>query len=250
VKIKRKPLRPAKGGRPAYVIGWSFALPTTTDLKFWFDLEYGGPLKIEPEPGPSPTRFRVSHAIWNTTLLFPLPQAESQSWKDQLEWGHGQAAILLQRHAPPSQACDTQLFSSRLARGLTLLSEGTAYDVGTGSFLNPSDWKDRPLAEFHLDEHVAIIQPDSEGPTAEWFRTMGLSKFGLDELETARPRGLPGGPTRDILLRAAVELLMSGQSPKVGSMFTLSDPRQDIHVLSHRTIPHAAGPLSVRLLRW
>lgn len=252
MKIKRKPPKPAQGGRPAFVIGSSFSLPTTTDLKFWFDLEYGGPLKIEPEPGgPSfPSRFTVTHAIWSTTIISPVPEEEADRWKEQLQWGHAHAAIVLHRSAPPAQACDAQLFSGRLARGLTLLAEGTAYDVRTGAFLNPSDWKDRPLALFQLEDHVAIQPQDSEDPTSEWFRTMGLSKFGLDELETARPRGLSSTATTATLLELAATLIQTGQNLKVGSTIGLPSAGTKIQVVSHRTIPHTTGPLSIRRLQW
>lgn len=252
LKIKRKPPKPAKGGRPAFVVGWSFSLPTITDLKFWFDLEYGGPLKIAPETGttPSSARLTLSHALWSTSIICPLPEDEARLWQDQLQWGHAHAAAVLQRQAAPAQTCDTQLFLRRLARGLALLSEGTSYDVQTESFQNPSDWKDRPLTTFLLEDHVTVVQSDTEDPTSEWFRTMGLSKFGLDELETARPRGLASRPTIDMLLQLSAALIQTGHNPKVGT--TIVSPLIDlpVQVVSHRTVPRAAGPLPVRQVRW
>lgn len=252
MKIKRKPLKPSKSSRPAFLVGWSFGLPTTPDLKNWFDLEYGGPLKIAAESNAtnSGSRFTLSHALWSTSLICPLPAEEAAHWREHLHWGHQQAAAILHRAVPPAQAPDMQVFVSRLARGLTLLSEGTSYDVQTGAFFNPSDWTDRPLTSFLLDDHITVTQQDTEDPTAEWFRTMGLSKFGLDELETSRPRGLAAQPTIDRLLHLAGEILRAGQNPKVGA--TLDSPLLDarVEVVAHRTVPHTTGPLAVRQVRW
>ncbi|GKS59831.1 hypothetical protein YTPLAS18_33580 [Nitrospira sp.] len=252
MKIKRKAPKPGKAGRPAFVVGWSFSLPTITDLKFWFDLEYGGPLKLVPENGATAScvRMTLSHIQWSTSLVCPLPEEESERWRHQLHWGHTQTAAILHRQGPPSQARDLQLFLSRLARGLVLLSEGTSYDVHTEAFGNPSDWKDRTLTSFWLDDHVTVIQPEAEDPTSEWFRTMGLTKFGLDELETARPRGLAGGRTIEILMDAAETILDSGQNPTVGSTIHAARNGLTLHIVSHRTLPHTTGPLPIRRLQW
>ncbi len=252
MRIKRKPLKPAKGSRPAFIVGWSFSLPTLTDLKFWFDLEYGGPLRIVPESGTSPSsaRMTLAHAEWSTSLICPLPEDESQLWREQLQWSHAQAAAVLHRHVPPAQTRDMQLFLSRLARGLTLLSEGTSYDLQTGAYWNPSDWKDHPLTSFWLEDHVRVTQRDTEDPTSDWFQTSGLAKFGLDELETARPRGLSSHPTTEILLHLATALMESGQNPKVGSALTSPLVEGPVTVTSHRTVPHVTGPMAVRQVRW
>lgn len=252
MKIKRKPLKPSKSSRPAFLVGWSFGLPTTPDLKNWFDLEYGGPLKIMAEANAtaSSARFTVTHALWSTSLICPLPDDEAAQWRERLQWGHRHAAAILHRAVPPAQAPDMQVFVSRLARGLTLLSDGTSYDMQTGTFFNPSDWTDRPLTTFQLDEHITVSQQDSEDPTSEWFRTLGLSKFGFDELETARPRGLAAQPTIDRLLQLAADIMHNGNNPKVGT--SLDSPLLDVRidVVAHRTVPHTTGPLAVRQVRW
>jgi hypothetical protein len=160
------------------------------------------------------------------------------------------AAMIMQRQVPLAQAFDAHLFGSRLARGLTLLTEGTAYDLTAGSFLNPSDWKDRPLVSFRLADHVTVAQADSADPAHELFLTKGLSKFGMDELETLSPRGLPGQHTIDRLLQIGEELLRSGRTPTVGSTIPLPLLALDVQVIAHRTIPHARGPLSVRRIDW
>jgi hypothetical protein len=258
VKIKRKASHAAKPGRPTFVVGYSFAAPTATDLRFWFDLEYGGPLKLQSEHvSPSAARppstaewIAVSHTTWVATLCLTLPSEQAETWKEQLGWGHPMAALIMQRHAPPGQAFDTHLFSSRLARGLTLLTEGTTYDLATGAFLNPSDWKDRPLVSFRLADHISVLQADSVDPSHEHFQTHGLSKFGMDELETLSPQGLPAHSTMDRLLQIAEELLRSGQNPRVGSTIALPFLALDVHVIAHRTVPHARGPLSIRRIGW
>ncbi|MFO0775570.1 MAG: hypothetical protein U0172_12985 [Nitrospiraceae bacterium] len=247
MKIKRKAPKPSSQDRPAFLVGWSFDAPSPTDLTFWFDLEYGGPLKLQPS---TPSRMTASHALWNTSLVWPLSQAESEQWQSQLGWSHSQVSMVLHRSAPPAAMRDMQLLQSRLARGLTLLSEGTSYDVLTGTFWNPSDWRDRPLSTFDLHDHVTILHPDTEDVTSEWFRTAGLVKFGLDELEVARPRGLSSQPTVDCLLAIAEELLHNGQNPKVGSALSVQEAPSPVEVVGHRTIPHAMGPLAVRRVRW
>jgi hypothetical protein len=253
VKIKRKASRTAKPGRPVFVVGYSFASSTITDLRFWFDLEYGGPLKLQPEhphPPSSSEWIGVSHATWTATLCLALPTEQAETWKQQVGWGHSMAAMIMQRQVPPGQSFDAHLFGSRLARGLTLLTEGTTYDLAAGAFVNPSDWKDRSLASFRLADHVSVAQSDSTDPAHECFQTHGLSKFGLDELEALSPRGLPGQHTIDRLLQIAEELLRSGQNPRVGSALLLPLLALDIQVISHRTIPHAFGPLSIRRIGW
>lgn len=253
MKIKRKTGHSAKPGRPVFIVGYSFAPPTITDLRFWFDLEYGGPLKLQSEPSHPPSSSEgigVSHATWSASLCLALPREQAESWKEQLGWGHSMAAMIMQRQAPPGQAFDAHLFGSRLARGLTLLTEGTAYDLAAGSFLNPSDWQDRPLNSFRLADHVTVSQTDDTDPAHDCFQTHGLSKFGMDELEALSPRGLPGQHTIDRLLQIAEALLHSGRTPTVGSAIPLPRLALDVQVIAHRTIPHVRGPLSVRRIAW
>ncbi|MGE3154944.1 MAG: hypothetical protein AB7G48_20425 [Nitrospiraceae bacterium] len=252
MKIKRKAGRIAKPGRPVFIVGYSFASPTITDLRFWFDLEYGGPLKIHPGQPPSSLTewIDVSHTTWAATLCLALPNEETEPWKEQLGWRHPLAAMIMQRQVPPGEAIEAHLFGSRLARGLTLLTDGTAYDLTAGAFLNPSDWRDRPLASFCLADHVSVVQVDSSDPAHECFQTHGLSKFGMDELEVLSPRGLPGQHTIDRLLRIAEALMHGVRTPTVGSTVSLPLLALDLHVISHRTIPHVRGPLSVRRIGW
>ncbi len=59
---------------------------------------------------------------------------------------------------PPRDMPDTILFAARLARGLTLLTQGTAHDIITNQYVNPSDWQDRPLTHFIAADHIPIMQ--------------------------------------------------------------------------------------------
>ena len=97
---------------------------------------------------------------------------------------------------------DTILFAARLSRGLTLLTQGTAYDLTTQQYLNPSDWKDRGLTGFAVDDHVMIAQDEQVKANEIWCYTLGLSKFGIDELEMFLPRGRAGGLLAGFILDA------------------------------------------------
>ena len=103
--------------------------------------------------------------------------------KEQLAWEHEHVGAVAPAVVPPRDMPDTILFAARLARGLTLLTQGTAYDIITNQYVNPSDWQDRPLTHFVVSDHIPIMQGDDEQSRRTWCYTLGLSKFGVDELE-------------------------------------------------------------------
>lgn len=245
MKIRKKRPKPSGGGLPFYVVGYSPPAPSLTELQLWFDLEYGGPLKVT---GSEPTL--LTHGPWTAWAKIPLPEAAAEDWAMQLDWRHQAAALILRPAVTPQQACDTILHSARLARGLGLLTQGTAYDLGTHTFLNPSDWQDRPLDRFCPSHHILTMQSESPDPMTSWFHTLGLSKFGLDELETFRPTGLPAQPVLDTLHEIAGELLRIGRSPSVGT--TLSLPLQGliVSVIRHRTAAPAGRSMPFREITW
>src|SRR3989442_12272932 len=112
------------------------------------------------------------------------------------------------------RACRASVFHvTRLARGLTLLTGGTAYDTATDSYLNPSDWMDRPLRTFRLDDHLRIEQVEGRADSRVWFHTRGLSKFGLEDIETYRPTGLSERPGIEALTEIAIVRPLCGQQP-------------------------------------
>ena len=152
--------------------------------------------------------------------------------------------------ATKSNAIDVVLHAARLARGVTLLTEGTAYDVTTQAYLNPSDWTDRPLVQFSVKDHVTVVHSDDAERRQDWFYTRGLSKFGLDDIEVFQPVGLPSHTIIENLLGIAEELLRLGQSPTVGSTMLLSHIALSIRVVRHRTYPSADTPLILREIMW
>ena len=150
----------------------------------------------------------------------------------------------------PQQACDLVLFASRLARGLTLLTQGTTYDTVTHTYLNPSDWTDRSLDRFRTADHLTVSQADSPDPQTEWFHTLGLSKFGLDDLEVFRPVGLPARSTLETLAGIADEMVRIGRSPKVGTTMPLPILGLTLTVTRHRTATPAGLSLPFREISW
>ena len=245
MKIKKKLPKPSGSGQPLYVVGYSSPAPSLSELQVWFDLEYGGPLKIK---GGEPAL--LTHGPWNAWAQTALPAAEAEAWASRLDWRHRSAALIPRPSVTPQQACDTILHAARLARGLGLLTQGTVYDPFTHTFLNPSDWQDRPLDRFRLSDHIVAMQSDSPDPTTEWFHTLGMSKFGLDELETFRPTGLPARTTLDTLLEIAGELLRMGRSPAIGATVPLPLQGLTVSVTRHRTASPTGLSLPFRELSW
>lgn len=142
------------------------------------------------------------------------------------------------------------LHVARLARGLTLLAEGTAYDVVTASYYNPSDWGSRELEKFHIKDHVQVEQRDQSQHEKVWFYTRGLEKFGLEELEVYRPIGLPDSPVIDMLLDIGEMLIAGGKIAKVGDCLVLPQTSQLIKVVRHRTDYSFGMRLHLREVTW
>lgn len=248
MKIRKKLPRPSGSGQPCYVIGYSSPAPSAAELQLWFDLEYGGPLKLAASGDTAPAI--AAHGPWSVRLQVALPEADAGAWSERLDWRHPHAGLVLRPSVTPQQACDLVLFTARLARGLTLLTQGTAYDTVIHAYLNPSDWTDRPLDRFRAADHVTVAQADSTDPLTDWFHTLGLSKFGLDELEVFRPVGLPVQPTLETLAGIAEQLLRIGRSPNVGTTLALPLLGLSVAVKRHRTAAPAGLPLPFREITW
>lgn len=252
MKIRRKLPKPPRSKPPLYVIGFS-ASPTPADLQTWFDLAYGGPLSFKTtssgeEPATSP--LMAIHGPWSAWMLFSAPSVQADAWQQRLEWRHTACAAVGIGAAARSQAVDVVLHAARLARGVSLLTEGTAYDVTSQTYLNPSDWTDRPLIQFCGRDHVTVVHADDVERRRDWFYTRGLSKFGLDEIEVFQPVGLPSHTITENLLDIADELLRRGQSPNVGSTMLIPNLAASIRVVRHRTHPSADTPLTLREISW
>lgn len=248
MKIRKKLPKPSGSGQPCYVIGYSSPAPSAAELKMWFDLEYGGPLKLQAPGEDAPST--ATHGPWSARWQIALPQADAGAWSERLDWRHTSAGMVLRPAVTPQRACDLVLFAARLARGLTLLTQGTAYDTVTHTYQNPSDWTDRPLDRFRTADHVTVAQADSPDPHMDWFHTLGLGKFGMDELEVFRPVGLPGQPTLETLAAIADETVRIGRSPNVGTTTPLPLLRLSITVKRHRTAAPAGLSLPFREITW
>ena len=233
MKIRKKSPKPAPAKSPLYLVGYRGAPPSLEELKIWYDLQYGGPLTcLQHEAG---GRISAIHGPWQAYLLTSLPQSDAAQWQPVLSWDHRQLGSISPAATAPSTIADTVLVAARLARGLTLLTQGTALDVLCHEYLNPSDWNDRSLNVFSPRDHVTVQQSESTDESSEWFHTLGLNKFGLDELEVIQPRGLPDAETIALLKSAADTVLRSGQNQKVGSSLDLPAVAHTIRFIKHRT---------------
>jgi hypothetical protein len=178
----------------------------------------------------------VSHGPWHAGITISLPDEDYDALSQAVSWEHRHAAAVSPAVAAPHATADTVLFAARLARGLTLLTQGTAFDLVTHRYSNPSDWSDRPLLLFRSQDHVQVMQGETDGEDRQdWFYTLGMSKFGLDELETRQPKGLPGSLPGQVLAEAADLVLHQGHNPPVGSVLALSSLGRTVAIEHHRT---------------
>lgn len=248
MRIRKKSPKPSAKRPPLYFIGYRGTAPSTDELKIWYEREYGGPLAIQHEAG-SPESWQATHGPWSAHVVMPLPISHVAEVMKQLAWEHQEMGAVAPSLASPRDMPDTILFAARLARGLTLLTQGTAHDVTTQAYMNPSDWQNRALAGFVVEDHLSIVHDDTSRPDQVWSYSLGLSKFGLDEIETFQGKGLPDSAARELLTESANELLRMGQSPKVGTAFRLSLLGRTIRILNHRTAAPAGRMLSFRELQ-
>ncbi|MCC6965281.1 MAG: hypothetical protein IT391_03210 [Nitrospira sp.] len=233
MKIRKKTPKPAPAKPPLYVIGYRGMPPSLEELKVWYDLHYGGPLTwLEPA---AEGRVSASHGPWRAHVLTNLPNSDAAQWQQVLSWDHQELGAVSLSTATPSTIADTVLVTARLARGLTLLTQGTAFDVACHDYLNPSDWNDRPLDVFIAADHITVQHNETDDHSCEWFYTLGLTKFGLDELEVIQPRGLPDRDTIALLQCAADGVLRKGHNQKVGCAMDLHALAQTIRFIKHRT---------------
>ncbi len=248
MRIRKKSPKPSAKRPPLYFVGYRGIAPATDELKIWYEREYGGPLTIRHEAG-SPESWQAAHGPWAAHVVMPLPMTHVAEVMKQLAWEHDMMGAVAPSLASPRDMPDTILFAARLARGLTLLTQGTAYDVTTQAYVNPSDWQDRALASFLVDDHLTITHDDTTRPDQVWSYSLGLSKFGLDEIEAFQGKGLPENAAKALLTESAHELLRMGQSPKVGTAFRLPLLGRTIRIVNHRTVAPAGRMLGFRELQ-
>lgn len=249
-KIKRK-TKSAQRKRPSFVVGFSGGDPPPAGfLAAWFNQHYGGPLNVRfPEHGSNAT-FEARHVDWQAVVSHVRSAEEALRWKSQVAWEHAEFIQVMAAPFGGSSKQDVVLFVSRLARGLTLLTDGTAYDVGASRYVNPSDWSERLLDFFRIEDHVYVHEEERLSDGRQWWYTRGLAKFGLEEFEVFLPRGLPGNIAIDRLLDLADLCVHRGKSPKVGECLQLSTDGVAVRIINHRTHALPEGQLNLREVSW
>jgi len=248
MRIRKKTPKPSAKRPPLYFVGYRGTAPSTDELVMQYEREYGGPLSIRHEAG-SPESWQATHGPWSAHVVMPLPASHVAEIMKQLAWEHPLMGAIAPSVAPPRDMPDAVLLGARLARCLTLLTQGTAYDVTTQAYLNPSDWQNRPLTTFQIDDHLSVAQDDTARPDHVWFYSLGLAKFGVDEIELFQGKGLPESAAKEILNAAAHELLRMGQSPKVGTSIHLPALGQTLRIVNYRTAAPAGRMMGFRQLQ-
>lgn len=242
-KIKKK-ARGSKIRPPAYAIGYRGTAPPPGFLGAWFDREYGGPLTIEFPRDPHALGFEARHTTWSAYVQVEDSEDRIQWWKDQVGWDHPNVIWVNPLAGSDHDFQNRVLHVSRVARGLVLLTEGTSFDVTTGSYRNPSDWHDQPLSQFYVEDHIRIQHIDQDERI--WFSTRGLKKFGWEEFEIFQPRGLPEQPMSDLLLELCEELIQLNKGLRIGESLVLPFSGRTVRVTRHRTEQGNLAPFSFR----
>lgn len=250
-KIKKKTSQKKSRGFPAFVIGYSHAeAPPPGYLAAWFNQMYGGPLQIHLKNEAGHSQFEAVHTSWRVAVNTVLPADIAETWKNRLQWSHSHLVEVTPLQNAGQDKRDVVLHTARIARGITLLTEGTAYDIVTHSFLNPSDWNDLALDQFDLEDHVRVEQRENLETGKIWFYSLGLSKFGMEEIEAFRPLGLPDQPVMDMLQAIGAEILATGKVAKVGDQLTLPVSGQLVTIVRHRTDQSTGGVIQLREVKW
>lgn len=248
MRIRKKTSRPSAKRPPLYFIGYRGSVPGTDEVRIQYEREFGGPLTIRHEADSSES-WQATHGPWSVHVVMPLPMSHVADVMKQLAWEHELMGAVAPSLVPLRDMPDTILLGARIARCLTLLTQGTAYDVTTQAYINPTDWQNRSLTAFLLDDHLSIAQDETSQPDRIWFYTLGLTKFGLDEIELFQGKGLPDSTPREILAEAAQELLRVGQSPKVGTGLHLPFLGHAVRIANYRTAAPAGRMLGFRELQ-
>ncbi len=246
MKIRKKIPKAASSKPPLFLIGYSFTAPAPEELRIWFDVQYGGPLTLAPEG--TTGVWSAKHGPWSARIRLSLASDEREAVSQHTVWDHRSIATVSMLSTGPSNLIDSILHAARLARGLTLLTQGTTLDLSTQIYSNPSDWNDRPLTYFQAGDHIQVNQGDAPDLHHDWFYTLGMTKFSLDELELMRPRGLPHAETIEILSNAAGEVVKSGHNAKVGAGIEIPALARTVTIVRHRTAAPAGRMLAFREL--
>jgi hypothetical protein len=248
-KIKKK--KPGAQAFPAFLVGWTHGDPPPPGyLSAWFDQLYGGPLHIRFLSANGHDHFEAVHTNWKAQVELAPSAQVVQQWQGRLQWEHRHVAQLMALPKIQVDRQDEVLHLARIARGLTLLMEGTAYDVATGLYRNPSDWNDQDLLGFRIHDHVQVEQYEQVQHMRTWFHTRGLTKFGLDEVETFQPIGLSARDIEPMLYGVSHQLMAQGKSPKIGEQVPFGEEGLRVEVVRYRTDPIYGIPIAFREIRW
>ena len=246
-KIKRKVPKPISR-IPSFVIGYRGKISPPGFFAAWFDREYGGPLDIRFPQKPHLSEYSAYHTSWGVQVNPKIPSPEVQVWRDRLGWDHQEVAEVFPIAHSNAELHNLILHGARIARGLTLLTEGTSFDMAAQFFANPSDWQDMTLGTFSPSHHVNIHQEEEAGRLRLW--TRGLTKFGREEFEHFQPIGLPTRLAEEVLMELVEELVFTKKMIKVGDAISLPYSAQCVRVASHRTDPTVGSKVSFREVVW
>jgi hypothetical protein len=194
--------------------------------------------------------FEAHHGPWAAIVETNLPSEIAGPWHERLGWRHSRAGQILPLRLTGRDTQDIILHVTRLARGLTLLTGGTAHDIATETYFNPSDWSDRPLRDFRIGDHLRIEQVTDREDGQVWFHTRGLSKFGLEDIEIYRPAGLSEGAVMETFTEIAEKLIDLGKAPNIGEHLELEASRRRVRFVRHRTDHSYGMRLNLREVDW
>ncbi len=250
-KIKKKKAAFAQPMVPAFLVGWTHDDPPPPGfLSSWFDREYGGPLTIRFWESSGHYRFDACHTVWTVRVdLSPTSEQVSQ-WQASLQWEHSHIACLGFPSLGGQDRADRVLHLARLARGVCLLTGGTTFDCSTGTYMNPSDWRNCGLTGFVVEDHVKVEQQIRTGEERLWLHTRGLTKFGWDELEAFRGVGLTTEDCQRRLLETAAAIIRENRNVNVGEQIDLPGAFCRASVIRYRTDACYGRPIAYREIGW
>ncbi len=195
--------------------------------------------------------FEAVHTSWTASIDLAPSDEQVSRWQSSLQWDHPHVGFIGAPILTGQDRRDAVLHGARLARGLSLLTEGTTLDLGTGAYLNPSDWRDRNLETFVLEDHVQIEQHERVGEGRMWLHTRGLGKFGLDELETFQSIGLTERECRHRLLETAETIIRQNRNLKIGEQIDIPGEKPcRATAVRHRTDSLYGHPIAFREMTW
>jgi len=250
-KIKRKGSAQRRKLFPAFVIGYSNSEPPPAGfLAAWFTQTFEEQLDISFPTANGTTTFDAFIHHRNAKIDTQCSADIASTWHKRLEWIHTSVAEIYPPKTSKLHGQDQILHLARLARGLTELTDGTAYDLGTGTYVNPSDWMTQPLNGFHLLDHVRIEQVDRPDEGRVWFHTRGLGKFGFEEIETYKSVGLSAQPAIETLEIIAEAIILQGDPLRTGDSIEIPITGQTAEIIRYRTDPTYGVQLNLREVVW